>query len=236
VLGIALIESQSYDEPVLWSFGDGIEVGHGIGTGLVGLVLGVLSTIVLRHPGHRVIGWALGAAGLFWALDGLSESYVRLGVVTDHALPGMTFAVWFLVRFTSLLPATIVVLPLLFPDGRFLRGAWGVASWACMGVLVLTSAAVTIAPYDDPSAKPPPGVALDPTTVWSLRSIAEPLTSSLQALTIIGVVVPVGVVVHRYRRSRGTERDQMRWLLWGALVTATTIVLTLLLDLGARSR
>ncbi len=233
VLGIGLLELRSYGERELWSFGDGVEVGHGIGTGLVGLVLGVLSTIVLRHPGHRVIGWALGAAGLFWALDGLSESYVRLGVVTDHALPGMTFAVWFLVRFTSLLPATIVVLPLLFPDGRFLRGAWGVASWVCMGVLVLTSAAVTIAPYETPSAELPPGLDVDPTTIWSLRNVAEPLTGSLQALTIIGVIVPVGVVVHRYRRSRGTERDQMRWLLWGALVTATIIVLTLLLDLGA---
>ena len=98
VVGIGLLELRSYGERALWTFGDGIEVGHGIGTGLVGLVLGVLSTVVLRHPGHRVIGWTLGGAGLFWALDGLSESYVRLGVVTDHALPAMSFAVWFLVR------------------------------------------------------------------------------------------------------------------------------------------
>ncbi|HEU5036256.1 MAG TPA: sensor histidine kinase [Nocardioides sp.] len=232
VVGVGLLWLQSSGEPVLWWFGEDIEVGRGIGTGLVGLALGILSTVVLRHPGHAVIGWTLGGTGLFWALDGLSEAYVRLGVVTDHALPGMTAAVWFLVRFTALLPATIVVLPLLFPEGRFLRGGWGAASWTCMGVLVLSPVAVMVAPYDEDGANLPPGVDLDPTTIWPLESVADVLVNSLQALTVIGVIVPVGVVVHRYRRARGAERDQMRWLLWGALVTATIIVLTLLLDPG----
>lgn len=232
VVGIGLLELQTYGDALIWSFGTDIEVGHGIGTGLVGLVLGVLSAIVLRHPGHRVIGWALGATGLFWSLDGLSESFVRYGMVTDHAVTGMTFAVWFLARFTALLPATIVVLPLLFPEGRFLRGGWGVASWACMVAMVLGAVAVMVAPYEEPGAHLPPGVDADPTTIWALEGAADALVSGLQALTLVGLVVPIGVVVHRYRRSTGTERDQMRWLLWGALVTATIIVLTVFLDLG----
>ena len=209
--------------------------GIGIGTGLVGLVLGVLATIVLRHPGHRVIGWTLGWVGLFWALDGLSESYVRLGLVTADALPAMTFAVWFLGRFTSLLPATIVVLPLLFPEGRFLRGAWGVASWLCMGVMCLAALAYVVVPYWEPTAQMPPGIDPDPTTIWALEPIARNLTDILNVATIVGVIVPVGVVVRRYRSSVGTEREQMRWLLWGALVTATIIAVTILLDFGVVS-
>jgi two-component system, NarL family, sensor kinase len=233
LVGVTVLGLRSYGEPLLHSFGDDIEIGHGIGTGLVGLVLGVLSTVVLRHPGHRVIGWTLGAVGLFWALDGLSEAYVRCGLVAEDALPGMTFAVWFLARFTSLLPATIVVLPLLFPEGRFVRGGWGVASWTCMAVLCLGALAFVVAPYDQPTADLPPGVDPDWTTIWALEAIADPLTSALQAATVIGVIVPVGVVVHRYRRSSDTARDQMRWLLWGALVTATIVVLAIFLDLGA---
>jgi signal transduction histidine kinase len=227
-----LLEVQTHGQPELYTFGDDVEIGTGLGTGLVGVVLGGLSTVVLRHPGHRMIGWALGAVGLFWALDGLSEAYVRLGLVTDHALPGMTFAVWFLARFTSLLPATIVVLPLLFPEGRFLRGAWGVASWACMIVLCLGALAFVVAPWDQPTSDLPPGVDTDWTTVWALERLSEPLTNVLQAATVIGLVVPVAVVVHRYRSSSGTARDQMRWLLWGALVTAAIIVVSVLLDLG----
>ncbi|MFC6344739.1 hypothetical protein ACFP8W_22355, partial [Nocardioides hankookensis] len=232
-LGIAVLAARSHGRPELYSFGADVEVGTGIGTGLVGLVLGVLSTVVLRHPGHRMIGWTLGAVGLFWSLDGLSEAYVRLGLVTDHALPGMTFAVWFLARFTSLLPATIVVLPLLFPEGRFVRGAWGVASWVCMTVLCVGALAFVVAPWDQATASLPPGVDPDWTTIWALEPIAGTLTGALQAATVIGLVVPVGVVVHRHRRSEGTARDQMRWLLWGALVTAAIVVVSLVLDLGA---
>lgn len=232
VVGVLVFDSRSYGEPALWSFGSDVEIGHGIGTGLIGLVLALLSTVVLRQTGHRGIGWALGGTGLFWSLDGLSEAYVRLGLVTDHALPAMTFAVWFLARFTSLLPATIVVLPLLFPEGRFPRGVWGSASWACMTVLVLGALAYVVTPYRQPVDRLAPGVDPDWTTIWALEPVAGPLTGSLQLLTVVGIIVPVGVVVHRYRRSRDTERDQMRWLLWGALVSATTIVVTLFLDLG----
>lgn len=232
LLGIVTLTVASYGEPELWSFGPDVEVGYGVETGLVGLVLGVLSLIVLRRPGHRVIGWTLGGVGLFWALDGLSESYVRLGTVTPDALSAMTFTVWFLARFTALLPATIVVLPLLFPEGRFLRGAWGAASWLCMGVMTLSALVLTVVPYTQPTQDLPPGIDPDPTTIWALDPIAEQLTTGLQVATALGVLVPIGVVVHRYRGSRGRSREQLRWLLWGALVTATVLVLTLLLDLG----
>ncbi len=79
----------------------------------------------------------------------------------------------------------------------------------------------------------PPGIDTDPTTIWALEPIADNLIAVLQAATIVGIVVPIGVVVHRYRRSSGTARDQMRWLLWGALVTSTVVLLTVVLDLGA---
>jgi len=232
VVGVALLAVRSHGRPVIHSFGDGIVIGYGVTTVLVGLVLAVLSAVVLRRAEHRLIGWALGAVGLFWALDGLSEAYVRLGVVTDHALPGMTFAVWFLARFTSLLPATIVVLPLLFPEGRFLRGAWGAASWACMTVMVLSSLATVVTPYRQDTAGLPPGVDPDPTTIGALAPVADLVVGVLQASTVIGVVVPVGVVVVRFRRSSGTARDQMRWLLWGALVTAVLVLVTVAVDLG----
>ncbi|MEP9361966.1 sensor histidine kinase [Nocardioides sp. CN2-186] len=231
--GILAFTAASYGEPELWSYGPSMDVGRGIGTGLIGLVLGVLALVVLRHPGHLVIGWTLGGVGVFWALDGLSEAYARLGMVTDHALPGMTFTLWFLARFTALLPATIVVLPLLFPEGRFLRGAWGVASWVCMIVMTAAALAYTVTPYLDRGMSLPPGVDPDPTTIWALEPYSDGLLTVLRSATAIGLLVPICVVVHRYRRSSGPARDQMRWLLWGALVTGTIVAITLVLDLGA---
>lgn len=229
------LEIHVHGRPVLWSYGDEPTVYYGFGTGLVGLVLSVLAAIILRTPGRRVIGWAMGGVGLFWALDGLSESWVRLGLVTEDAVPGSTFAAWFLFRFSALLTASIVLLPLIFPEGRFLPGRWGVASWLCMGAMVLTGLAFDVVPYEEQvpgTANPPPGVDLDPTTIRALAPYTEVLAGSLQLVTLLGVVVPVAVVVHRYRCSTGTAREQMRWLLWGALVTVTAIVIAVVLDFG----
>jgi len=236
VVAIVVLELRIAGRPMVHSFGEGDTTAYGLGTGLVGLTLGLLAGVILRTPGHRVIGLAMGGAGLFWAADGVAESWVRLGLVTEDALPGMTFAVWFLFRFTALLTATVVLLPLIFPDGRFLPGAWGAASWACMGVMVLAALSYVVVPYADraaPDAQPPPGVDLDPTTIEALAPYLGVLSGSLQAVTLIGLVVPVGVVVHRYRRATGTARDQMRWLLWGALVAVTIVLISLAVDLGA---
>lgn len=233
-VAIVLLELQVRGEPVLYSLGEDVHLGNGLGTGLVGLVLGALAAVILRRPGHRVIGWTMAGVALFWSLDGLSESYVRLGMVTEDALPGMTFAVWFLMRFTALLTATIVVLPLLFPEGRFLPGRWGVASWLCMGVMVLSALAYDVVPYAAKTVPGdlPPGLDLDPTTIAATAPFADVLTGTLQAVTLLGLVVPIGVVVSRYRASRGAARDQMRWLLWGALVTVAIIVVSTALHLG----
>ena len=51
-------------------------------------------------------------------------------------------------------------------------------------------------------------------------------------LSFVAFVVPMVTVVVRYRRSRGVERDRMRWLLWSVLTLALTVSATLLLELG----
>lgn len=206
--------------------------------GVVGTLAGLLITgcalLALRTGEHRGLGWTLGAVGAFWATDGLAQSYVRLGLLHDEPLPGMTFATWYLFRFTALLPLTIVILPLLFPDGRFLRGAWGVAGRVTVALMALSAVAFTVAPHDD-AATPggvPPGVDPDPTTLPGLDGLWPVLVPTLSVVSLAaGVVVPVGTVILRHRRSRGLDRDRMRWLLWGVLTTALLVVGSLVVDL-----
>src|SRR6478735_3791169 len=126
MVAIVVVEIQLRGKPDVWDLGDDAATSYGVGTGAVGLLMGVLAGIILRSPGHRVIGWAMGGVGLFWALDGLSEAWVRLGLASEDAVPGMTLAVWFLFRFTALLTTSIVLLPLLCPDAGASRAgsAW----------------------------------------------------------------------------------------------------------------
>lgn len=233
--GIVAVDVVAHDRPVVWDLGDGAFTGNGIGSGLAGLVILAAAAVVLRRAEHTRFGWALGACGLFWTLDGLAEAYVSLGLVHEGALPGLTFAVWFLFRFSSLLPLSLALLPLLFPTGRFLPGRWRVASWCSVAVLTLSSALWVVTPYvDAPAAdRLPPGIDIDPTTIHALGDAGPALAAIVQTIAILGLLVPVGVVVARYRRSSGTLRERMRWLLWGALATVLIIAASYLLDAGA---
>jgi two-component system NarL family sensor kinase len=199
--------------------------------GLVGLAMVACAVVVLRFPAHIGLGWVLAAVGLFWLLDGLAQSYVRLGVVTDEPLPAMTFAAWFLYRFTALLPLSIVILPLLFPDGRFVPGPARIASWAAVTTMTASALSYMVVPSDDEALRLdyPPGVDRDPTTIAALAPVAGPLVGTLQVASIVaGLAVPLWSVVLRYRRSAGVDRDRMRWLLWGVLVAALLVVTALL--------
>lgn len=228
-----LIALRVADRPVLWTLGEGVTSGTGLGTALAGAVLCGLAGVVLRHGGHRTLGLALGGTGLFWSTDGVAEAWIALGLVTPEALPGLTFAGWYLLRFTSLLPASLALLPLIFPDGRFLPGWWGRASWACMAAMVSSALLFTLMPDRSRVAgQLPPGYDRDWGVVPSLVNLGETTALVFRVLTVLALAVPVGVVTHRYRHSAGRGRDQMRWLLWGALVTVSAIAVASVLPLG----
>lgn len=238
-LGIAclvatvLVAVRTSGRPRLWTLGEGITAGSGLGTAVSGAVMCVFAAVVLRRGGHRTVGLVLGGAGLFWATDGLADGWVSLGLVSPAPLPGMTFAGWYLLRFTSLLPATLVLLPLVFPDGRFLPGWWGRASRACMAVMVGSAALFVVLPDDTRVVgRLPPGYDRDWGVLGALDGLGDPTPVVFRVLTVVALAVPVGVVTHRYRHSTGRRRDQMRWLLWGALVTAVAVLVTAVVPLG----
>ena len=220
----------------------GTDVGAAVGSGLTGLLLTTLAADRPRPPrgddeagapGHHRFGWALAAIGWFWGLTGLAEAWVRLAVVTDEALPGTTLAAWLFYRGGSFLPATVALLALLFPTGRFLPGAWGVAGRVALGVMVLNTALFVLVPdVGSGEIRLPAGADPDAATIGALAPLSDLLIGVIVPVTVAAMLVPLATVVVRHRRSRGRERERMRWLLWGVLVTALVVVLVLLVDLG----
>ena len=201
---------------------------------LNGVVLAGLAVVILFRDVHHGFGWALAWLGLFWALDGLAQSYVRAGLSSDEAWPGMTFALWFLLRFTSFLPVTIAVLLLIFPTGRFLPGRWGLAGRLSLGLMTAMCLLLIVAPsWGFPDVPVPAGVDLEPTTVPVPSDLAESLGSVLRALAVAAFSVPMATVVVRYRRARGVERDRMRWLLWAVIVMALVIAGSTFFDVAS---
>ena len=77
---------------------------------------------------------------------------------------------------------------------------------------------------------PPPEVLalnLDPISLPLTDDIWDVLLRVGYASAAASLLVPFGVVVHRYRASAGDRRLQMRWLVWAALVDLFAVVLPL---------
>ena len=94
VLCVAMVPIASWLDMGAPTSGPGYDVAGGPGWPwtLIGALLGVLASVILvREPRQRV-GWVLACSGLFWALDGLSQSYFLSGLRETGAWPGMTFA------------------------------------------------------------------------------------------------------------------------------------------------
>jgi signal transduction histidine kinase len=199
---------------------------------LNGVVLAGLALVILLRDPHQRFGWAMAWLGIFWALDGLAQSYVRVGLSADRAFPGMSLALWFLLRFTSFLPVTIAVLLLIFPTGRFLPGRWGVAGKVSLALMTLTCLAVIVAPsaVRDNDVPVPDGVDLDLTSLPVPDGLFATAFPVLTGLAIAAFLVPMASVVVRHRRARGVERDRMRWLLWAVIVMALVLAASTLFD------
>ena len=210
--------------------GPGVRIAGGPGWPWVvdGVVLGALAAVILLHDRSQRFGWVLAFFGLFWAIDGLSQSYVQAGLTEHDAWPGMTFALWFLDRFASYLTSVVAVLLLVFPTGRFLPGRWTPASWCAVIVMAFSGLALIVAPAEDErrAGMLPAGVDQDPTTIHALEGHGQQLVSLGVALGAAGFFFALLTVVVRYRRSEGLMRDRMRWLLWSVIVILATLVVS----------
>lgn len=216
------------------SDGPGIALAEGWGWpyALLGALISALAAVVLFRRPTQGFGWGLAFLGLFWATDGLAQSYVRFGIHDDHAEAGINFALWNLNRIGAFLIPAAALLLFLFPTGRFLPGRWRVVGWVSMVAMVVVNLVLVLSPARGlPDVALPPGVDMD---YWALPlpagfvDAAMPVTG---ATTIGGFLLAMVSVVVRYRRSAGLERDRMRWLLWSVVAMAILLGVSVGLEL-----
>jgi hypothetical protein len=114
----------------------------------------------------------------------------------------------------TLLALVLVYLPLLFPDGRPPSRRWlpvaVVVEVGWLGVVVLAALADSLALNEAP------GYEIDnPVGIEGLGYVEDlPVFSALGVLLGAGIIGAVASVVVRFRRSRGVERQQMKWFVY----------------------
>jgi hypothetical protein len=183
------------------------------------------SFLVIRRAGGP-IGWLLGAAGAILQLVLLSGAYGSASLDAGAALPGGEVVLWLasVIQFAAF--GLVISAMVRFPDGRPPGRALAILLWVVVAFIV--AAAVASALAAQPIAAPL--MFSGPHAGDHSRSIPNPFALHgpvgdlmLLAASAINVVAPLALIapfalVVRFRRSRGVERQQLKWLTYTAAI------------------
>ncbi len=187
--------------------------------------------ILARQPGNRV-GWMLHGVGLAWAVSWLLDAYARLGLVIEPgSVPGPGVAA--AVNEGSWTWGVIVMgfyLVLLFPDGRLPSPRWRWFAWATGIAALVVQVVITLSPGELLEA-PVEGMQ-NPIGLESFAGALDVLLVLSVPFFPVGLVAAAASLVLRFRRSRGIERAQVKWLAAAGAVVAAAYVATVVSTLG----
>jgi hypothetical protein len=192
-------------------------VTFSLGFATVGLVL------TLRRPANP-IGWLYAAAGLAGSLTTPLAPWVDQLLAEHRPLPlaAQLNAVVADLNWVTPIALGVTLPALLLPDGHLRSRRWRLVVAASVTGIVLILAGGSVAPgrlqslpIDNPFGLG--GVA---------GTIAWAVTYTGAALHWSSLVAALVCVVLRYRASRGTERQQLRWVGAGAAAAVIGLLLS----------
>jgi hypothetical protein len=168
------------------------------------------AVIVARRP-DNVIGWLFSAIGLLTATGTLAVDYAEYAYVTrPGSLPGALLAAWYQWWWLPLFALILVFTPLLFPTGRLLSARWrpvAVAAAVATGLIAVGGALEPTLKLQNENytVHNPIGLTVVP------DEEAGRLIAVLFGVLAFCAVAALGSLVLRFRRSRGVERQQLKW-------------------------
>lgn len=189
---------------------------------VVGASAFLLAGVVVstRRPSNR-IGWLCLVGGAIGILGWAAEQYAAHAlVIAPGSLPaGLAVAV---ITEAAFAPSFVVLLltVVLFPDGQLLSRRWRPVPILAIVAFSGLWAAGSMAELSSPFA----GIEnpLNPGDVSPLVPIL--LVGPFVVLAIVAVVGAFASVVVRFRRSRGDEREQLKWLATAATVLPAGLI------------
>ncbi len=194
--------------------------------GLAAIVFTLSGLPIARRRPESPIGWLLIGGALLSALQFAGHYYAVYGLL---AAPGVVPAAWLGVWVESWIwvptMAAVGAFPLfVFPNGRLPSPRWRpwatlVAAGVLSGTLGLALGFWQRASLPRSEGLVPPGVA----------GVVAALAVVGVVLLVAGLALASAAVIVRFRRARGLERQQLKWLALAAGVVAVAFVLYLLL-------
>jgi hypothetical protein len=185
----------------------------------------VVGAVIVAHRPGNAIGWIFSAIALLTATGSLALDWAEYAYVTrPGSLPGALLAAWYQWWWLPLFGLILVFTPLLFPTGRLPSVRWRpvavLAAAATTAIAVLEALRPTLKlQNEDYTVRNPIG----------LSSVPNPEKGALGGV-LIGLLAVCAVaalvsLVLRFRRSRGVERQQLKWFTYAVALAIVTAAL-----------
>ena len=181
------------------------------------LAFPIVGTLIASRRPHNPIGWICLAAGIFWMLIVLGDSFPVGSGPYPVTIDALTQWIW--IPPVGLLGIYLI---LLFPDGRLPSRRWRPLAWLSGVVMVLASVVITISPGDLPGH---PGVR-NPLGVEDHPMVSQWLPGVI-ALLPVCILASAFSLVWRYRHSGDEVRQQIKWVAFAASFVGLVYGITL---------
>ncbi|MGH2542656.1 MAG: hypothetical protein ACRDIB_07660 [Ardenticatenaceae bacterium] len=199
--------------PVEVPFGPrGFPALFAVGFGTVGAV------IVARDTRNR-IGWLLTWIGLGSVLQFVLDEYAIYALLTkDGSLPGGAVSGWIASWSWAVVDVPIYTfLLLLFPDGQLPSARWRPVAWmGVAGIVTFLGSAFAPVPLTSTGTPNPFAIEGAGSTIAVLNNVAKALVAATALASVLSLFV-------RLRRSRGEQRQQIKWFLYAATLVAVSM-------------
>jgi hypothetical protein len=199
----------------------GIVLFDSISLNLGLLSFGVLGALLIFTGGSRTIGW------LFLAIAFLGPTGdLALQVAQDHyarPAPGAVAGVsaWYLEwHWIPLVFLQIVVIPMVFPTGRPMQGLWRRVFLVIVSLLTLFTVLAALDAKLDVNGRIVGDNAIGISPFGDLENGS--LQNFFWPFFLVSAFLGALALVVRFRRSRGEERQQLKWVVF----TGTAVVIS----------
>src|SRR5262245_50751019 len=204
-----------------------------VSSSLSALGFGLVGALIISRRPRQPIGWLCCVAGVGSGLQALTPQLSANALVYGQAVAqGGELAAW-LSRWVFLpgLALPTILLLLLFPTGRPLSERWRIVVAVAVSCVALYTALLAFNP------EPIFGLAnpQNPFGIDAMRPLMRPALTAAATLTALVVAAAASSVVLRFRRAHGDERQQLKWLAYGAAVFAVVLSIRPIIGLLGRA-